>query len=308
MPCHAMPCHAMPCHATRRRTALVSHPPKHRSGLSRAAARGSLAAAKRSFVQAAFAHICEQLQLPLSADPPEYVQSHSAPPPPSQYSRHPTVRPPPIPPAAETAPDRPECLPAGSHDRLSTAARARASPPVSLGCAQSLPAGTARRLPTRRGAGCRALRMHVQPPRGLPPCRSACSPARMRRSDVGSAGYDDDDDDDDDGDGQPSPACSDRAAERSGASASASASSSPERPDAVTQPHLWRRSQLRMLFHQIIAEVRAGSNSSPPLAATSAPRLGPPPPHPHRDWAHPRHIRTGTGLPPPHPHIRWAHP
>jgi hypothetical protein len=31
-------------------------------------------------------------------------------------------------------------------------------------------------------------------------------------------------------------------------------------------------------------------------AATSAPGLGSPPPHLHRDWAHRRHICTGTGL------------
>ena len=30
--------------------------------------------------------------------------------------------------------------------------------------------------------------------------------------------------------------------------------------------------------------------------ATSAPGLGSPTPHRHRDWAHPRHIGTGTGL------------
>jgi hypothetical protein len=42
--------------------------------------------------------------------------------------------------------------------------------------------------------------------------------------------------------------------------------------------------------------------------ATSAPGLGSPPPHLHRDWAHPRHICTGTGLIPPHLHRDWAHP
>ena len=37
--------------------------------------------------------------------------------------------------------------------------------------------------------------------------------------------------------------------------------------------------------------------------ATSAPRLGSPPPHLHRHWAHPpAHICTGTGLPLPRPH------
>ncbi len=61
-----------------------------------------------------------------------------------------------------------------------------------------------------------------------------------------------------------------------------------------------------------------------PTAATSAPGLGPPPPHLHRglgpppphlrrDWAHRRHICTGTesavatsapGLGPPPPHLR----
>jgi hypothetical protein len=62
-----------------------------------------------------------------------------------------------------------------------------------------------------------------------------------------------------------------------------------------------------------LAAVRTGLN--PP---TSAPRLGSPLPHLHRDWAHPGHIRTGTGLTPPtsaprlgsplpHLHRDWAH-
>jgi hypothetical protein len=34
--------------------------------------------------------------------------------------------------------------------------------------------------------------------------------------------------------------------------------------------------------------------------ATSAPELGPPRPHLHRDWAHPVHICAGTGLAPAH--------
>ena len=54
-------------------------------------------------------------------------------------------------------------------------------------------------------------------------------------------------------------------------------------------------------------------------AATSAPGLGSPLPHLHRDWAHPGHICTGTGLTPatsapglgsprPHLHRDWARP
>ena len=53
--------------------------------------------------------------------------------------------------------------------------------------------------------------------------------------------------------------------------------------------------------------------------ATSAPGLGSPPPHLHRDWANPCHICAGNGLTPatsapglgePLPHLRrdWAHP
>jgi hypothetical protein len=42
---------------------------------------------------------------------------------------------------------------------------------------------------------------------------------------------------------------------------------------------------------------------------TSAPGLGSPHPHLHRDWAHPAHICAGTGLTPPFPPRRdWAHP
>ncbi len=37
-------------------------------------------------------------------------------------------------------------------------------------------------------------------------------------------------------------------------------------------------------------------------------RLGPPPPHLHRDWVHPSHICTGTGPTLPHLHRDWAHP
>ena len=43
------------------------------------------------------------------------------------------------------------------------------------------------------------------------------------------------------------------------------------------------------------------------MAATSAPGLGLSRPHLHRDWAHPSHICTGTGLAPPTsaPGPRW---
>jgi hypothetical protein len=41
-------------------------------------------------------------------------------------------------------------------------------------------------------------------------------------------------------------------------------------------------------------------------APTSAPGLGSPGPHLHRDWARPFHICTGTGLPLPHLHRDWA--
>ena len=65
------------------------------------------------------------------------------------------------------------------------------------------------------------------------------------------------------------------------------------------------------------------SNPKSPTSPGAAPRplsvMGPPQPHLHRDWAHPCHIRTGTGLtratsapglhaPLPHPHRDWAHP
>jgi hypothetical protein len=61
---------------------------------------------------------------------------------------------------------------------------------------------------------------------------------------------------------------------------------------------------------------RAGSVLTPP---TSAPELGSPLPHLHRNWAHPCHICARTGLNPPtsalglgsplpHPHRDWAHP
>ena len=42
-------------------------------------------------------------------------------------------------------------------------------------------------------------------------------------------------------------------------------------------------------------------------AATSAPGLGSPRPHLHRDWAHRGHICTGTGSPQPHLRRDWAH-
>ena len=38
------------------------------------------------------------------------------------------------------------------------------------------------------------------------------------------------------------------------------------------------------------------SKAQPPAPAASAPGLGSPPPHLHRDWARPRHICAGTGL------------
>jgi hypothetical protein len=61
--------------------------------------------------------------------------------------------------------------------------------------------------------------------------------------------------------------------------------------------------------------IRTGTGPTPP---TSAPGLGPPLPHPHRDWAHPAHICTGTGRTPltsapglgspgSHLHRDWAH-
>ena len=61
------------------------------------------------------------------------------------------------------------------------------------------------------------------------------------------------------------------------------------------------------------------SNHSGLTPATSAPGLGPPRPHLHRDWAHPCHICIRTGLTPatsapglgpplPHLHRDWAHP
>ena len=47
------------------------------------------------------------------------------------------------------------------------------------------------------------------------------------------------------------------------------------------------------------AHICTGTGPTPPR---SAPGLGPPWPHLHRDWAHPAHICTGTG-PTPAPHI-----
>jgi hypothetical protein len=51
------------------------------------------------------------------------------------------------------------------------------------------------------------------------------------------------------------------------------------------------------------SHIRTGTGLTPP---TSAPGLGSPLPHPHRDWAHPSHIRTGTGLTPSTSHRDWA--
>jgi hypothetical protein len=64
---------------------------------------------------------------------------------------------------------------------------------------------------------------------------------------------------------------------------------------------------------------KSACGRNPPTPTTSAPGLGPPLPHPHRDWAHPSHIRTGNGLTPltsapgrgalrSHLHQDWAHP
>ncbi len=53
------------------------------------------------------------------------------------------------------------------------------------------------------------------------------------------------------------------------------------------------------------AHICTGTGLIPP---TSAPGLGPPHPHLHRDWAHPIHICTRTGPTHPHLHQDWAHP
>ena len=54
--------------------------------------------------------------------------------------------------------------------------------------------------------------------------------------------------------------------------------------------------------HQPVAALPAAGGPTP---ATSAPGLGSPPPHLHRDWAHPRHICTGTAPKRTSPRKSW---
>ncbi len=81
----------------------------------------------------------------------------------------------------------------------------------------------------------------------------------------------------------------------------------PEAPDSYT---------LRGQVGSPTAHICTATGLAP---ATSAPRVGSPLPHLHRDWGRPSHICTGTGvapptsapgpgLPLPHLHQEWAHP
>jgi len=159
----------------------------------------------------------------------------------------------------------------------------------------------------RGGAGCRALRMHVQPPRG---CRRAARHAAPR----GCAGA------------TSAPPATTMMTTTTTATGSHRPPARTARPSEAARRRRRRRRRppsdrtpSRSRTFGGARSCACSSTRSLRRSALEAIARRRSLPHLRRDWAHPRHIRTGTGLtpatsapglgsPPPHPHIRWAHP